>query len=307
MRIIFMGTPDFAVPSLQRLIDRGYEICGVFTQPDKPKGRGHKLQPPPVKELALKYHLPVYQPVSLREEAIQKEISRLSADVIVVVAYGKILPKEVLDAPAYGCINVHGSLLPQYRGAAPIQWMVINGEKTGGVTTMLLGDGPVDSGDILLKAEVEIGPEETAGELFDRLKLLGADLLMETLELLERGTLERIPQNHQEATLAPMLKKEMSAIDWEQPAQKIHDLIRGLNPWPCAAATLHGKRLKLLASQVVEGNGRPGEILCQSGELVVNCGQGALRIVELQGENGKKMSGRDYLLGHPLEGEAFFD
>ncbi len=306
MRIIFMGTPDFAVPALQRLIDRKDQICGVFTQPDKPKGRGHKMQFSPVKELALQYGLSVYQPDSLRDESVQSKIQQLGADIIVVVAYGKILPKSILDAPALGCINVHGSLLPRYRGAAPIQWMVINGEKTGGITTMLLGDGPVDSGDILLTAETEIGPEETAGELFDRLKLLGADLLDETLERLEQGTLKRIPQNHQEATLAPMLTKEMSIINWEQPAKKIHDLIRGLNPWPCAAVKWNDTRLKLLATQVMEGGGSPGRISCQAGELVVDCGQGALRITELQAENGKRMNGRDYLLGHPLVKDSYF-
>lgn len=305
MRIIFMGTPDFAVPSLQSLLDQGHEICGVFTQPDKPKGRGHKLQAPPVKELALQNGLPVYQPDTLRDETAQQTIRDLAPEVIVVVAYGKLLPKAVLDAPRLGCINVHGSLLPLYRGAAPIQWAVINGEEVTGVTTMFMAEG-MDTGDILLKVETEIGPEETAGELFDRLKDLGADLLVKTLERLEKGEIQRVPQDEDQATLAPMLKKEMSVIDWNKPAQWIYDLIRGLNPWPCAAAVLDGRRVKLLASQLVEGEGVPGMAYNQGGELVAACGQGMVKIIELQTDKGKRMSGREYLLGHPLTENAKF-
>lgn len=305
MRVIFMGTPDFAVPSLQALLDRGDDICAVFTQPDKPKGRGHKLQPPPVKELALRHSLPVLQPDTLRDEAVQESIAELEPDAIIVVAYGKLLPPKVLSVPRLGCINVHGSLLPKYRGAAPIQWAVINGEKTAGVTTMFMAEG-MDTGDMLLKSETEIGPEETAGELFDRLKLMGAKLLTETLDKLERGELKSIPQDGTQATLAPLLKKEMSALDWSEPAQRIHDRIRGLNPWPCAAAVLDGKRIKLLASQVIEGEGIPGTAYNLDGELAAACGRGMLRITELQADTGKRMSGKDYLLGHPLkEGTRF--
>ncbi len=305
MRVIFMGTPDFAVPSLQALLDRGDDICAVFTQPDKPKGRGHKLQPPPVKELALRHSLPVLQPDTLRDEAVQESIAELEPDAIIVVAYGKLLPPKVLSVPRLGCINVHGSLLPKYRGAAPIQWAVINGEKTAGVTTMFMAEG-MDTGDMLLKSETEIGPEETAGELFDRLKLLGAKLLTETLDKLEQGELKAIPQDGTQATLAPLLKKEMSALDWSEPAQRIHDRIRGLNPWPCAAADLDGKRVKLLASQVIEGEGVPGTAYNLDGELAAACGRGMLRITELQADTGKRMSGKDYLLGHPLkEGTRF--
>lgn len=306
MRVIFMGTPDFATPSLQALINRGDDICGVFTQPDKPKGRGHKMQPPPVKELALQHNLPVFQPNTLRDEDIQKSIKNLAPDVIVVVAYGKLLPLKVLEIPELGCVNVHGSLLPKYRGAAPIQWAVINGEKTTGVTTMFMAEG-MDTGDILLKEETDIGAEETAGELFDRLKLLGAKLLTETLDRLERGELKGIPQDEEQATLAPMLKKEMSAIDWHKSAQHIHDQIRGLNPWPCAAAILEGKRVKLLASQVICGEGIPGTVYNLNGKLVVACGQGMLNITELQADTGKKMSGNSYLLGHPLTDGARFE
>lgn len=305
MRVIFMGTPDFAVPILQKLLDRGDEVCAVFTQPDKPKGRGHKLQAPPVKELAEARGLPVHQPATLREEGPQELIRSLAPDAIVVAAYGKLLPKAVLDVPPLGCINVHGSLLPKYRGAAPIQWSVIHGDAVTGVTTMFMAEG-MDTGDILLKAETPIGPEETAGELFDRLKLLGADLLGETLDRLERGELERVPQNGEEATYAPLLTKELSQVDWTRPAQEIHDLIRGLNPWPSAFALRGGKRLKLFASRVTEGTGKPGALFSRGGELAVFCGEGALLLTELQTENGKRVSGRDYLLGHPLqEGDCF--
>lgn len=306
MRVIFMGTPDFAVPSLQALLDRGDDICAVFTQPDKPKGRGHKLQPPPVKELALRHSLPVLQPDTLRDEAVQESIAELEPDAIIVVAYGKLLPSKVLSVPRLGCINVHGSLLPKYRGAAPIQWAVINGEKTAGVTTMFMAEG-MDTGDMLLKSETEVGPEETSGELFDRLKLLGAKLLTETLDKLEQGELKAIPQDGTQATLAPLLKKEMSALDWSEPAQRIHDRIRGLNPWPCAAAVLDGKRIKLLASQVIEGEGVPGTAYNLDGELAAACGRGMLRITELQADTGKRMSGKDYLLGHPLKEGARFE
>ncbi len=306
MRVIFMGTPDFAVPSLQALLDRGDDICAVFTQPDKPKGRGHKLQPPPVKELALRHSLPVLQPDTLRDEAVQESIAELEPDAIIVVAYGKLLPPKVLSVPRLGCINVHGSLLPKYRGAAPIQWAVINGEKTAGVTTMFMAEG-MDTGDMLLKSETEVGPEETSGELFDRLKLLGAKLLSETLDKLEQGELKAIPQDGTQATLAPLLKKEMSALDWSEPAQRIHDRIRGLNPWPCAAAVLDGKRIKLLASQVIEGEGIPGTAYNLDGELAAACGRGMLRITELQADTGKRMSGKDYLLGHTLKEGARFE
>lgn len=299
MRIVFMGTPDFAVPSLQKLIDRGETVCAVFTQPDKPKGRGHKLQAPPVKELALAHHIPVYQPATLRDEETQRLLSGLAPELIVVAAYGKLLPKAVLDLPKYGCINVHGSLLPKYRGAAPIQWAVINGEQTTGVTTMYMGEG-MDTGDMLLKAETTIGPEETAGELFDRLMILGAELLDQTLDALAAGTLKRVPQDEAQATKAPMLSKTLSTLDFHRPAQELHDLIRGLNPWPCAAAELQGKRLKLLASRVAAERGTPGEVAQREDGMIVFCGENALLITELQTENGKRMGGREYLLGHPL-------
>ena len=305
MKIIFMGTPDFAVPSLQKLIACDYQVCAVFTQPDKPKGRGHRLQPSPVKEIALKYGIPIFQPDTLRALDIQHEIAAMNADVIVVVAYGKMMPKAVLDMPKRGCINVHGSLLPRYRGAAPIQWAVINGERVTGVTTMFMAEG-MDSGDMLLHAPTAIEPEETSGELYNRLKLMGAELLVTTLEELQRGGLKRIPQNERDATYAPMLKKEHSIIDWHRPAQWVHDQIRGLNPWPYAIVQHNGKRLKLLGSRIKDGGGVPGGLSCIDGELFVACGKGQLCITELQTENGKRMSGHDYLLGHPLkDGDCF--
>lgn len=306
MRVIFMGTPDFAVPSLQKLLERGDDVCAVFTQPDKPKGRGHKLQAPPVKALALERGIPVYQPATLKTEEAQELIRSLAPEVIVVAAYGKLLPKAVLDTPKLGCINVHGSLLPKYRGAAPIQWAVLNGDQVSGVTTMYMAEG-MDTGDILLKAETPIGPEETAGELFDRLSVMGAGLLGQTLERLEQGTLERIPQKDSEATHAPMLSKELSRLDWQRSSRDLHNWIRGLNPWPCACASLEGSRLKLLASRVREGTGEPGTLAAVEEGLLVYCGQGALLLTELQTEQGKRMSGKDYLLGHPLHEEARFE
>lgn len=306
MRVIFMGTPDFAVPSLQKLLDRGDDVCAVFTQPDKPKGRGHKLQAPPVKELALLRNIPVYQPDTLKDTQIQERIMSMAPDVIIVAAYGKLLPRVVLDAPKLGCINIHGSLLPKYRGAAPIQWAIINGDSVTGVTTMYMAEG-MDTGDMLLKAETPVDPEETAGELFDRLKDLGAQLLGETLDRLEQGNLKRVPQDESKATHAPMLSKEMSRLNWNCPARKLHDLIRGLNPWPCAAAQLDGKRLKLLASRVTEGEGVPGALEVRPEGLAVFCGQDALLLTEVQTENGKRMSGKDYLLGHPLREGARFE
>ena len=227
MKIVFMGTPDFAVPSLEALLARGHEVAAVFTQPDKPKGRGHKLLPPPVKSLALEHGIPVYQPATLRTEEAAETLRALQPELIVVAAYGKLLPPAVLSIPPRGCINVHGSLLPQYRGAAPIQWAVLNGEKKTGVTIQQMGEG-LDTGDMLQKAETEIGENETSGELFDRLKEIGAALLVDTIDRLD--TLVPVPQDEAAATYAPMIRKEMGAVDWTQPAQAVHNLVRVLNP-----------------------------------------------------------------------------
>lgn len=301
MKIVFMGTPDFAVPSLQALLDGGHSVSAVYTQSDKPKGRGHKLAAPPVKELALKYNIPVYQPKSLRGGEAVSQLAALSPDAIVVVAYGKILPPDVLSLPRYGCINVHASLLPKYRGAGPIQWSVLNGEKVTGVTTMFMGEG-IDTGDMLLRAETPIGENETAGELHDRLALLGAPLLLETLRRLEEGSLVPTPQDDAQATSAPMLTRELSRLDFSLPAEKLHNRIRGLSPWPCAEAYLRGGRLKIYKSELLRQHrqGMPGEILDEK-DFVVACGDGGLlRLAEVQGESSRRMSGADFLRGHPV-------
>lgn len=299
MRILFMGTPDFAVPSLKALIENQFEVCAVFTQPDKPKGRGHKLQAPPVKELAMQHEIPVYQPATLRNEETASLIRDLHPDVIVVVAYGKLLPKTVLDIPKHGCINVHGSLLPKYRGAAPIQWAVINGEKTTGVTTMYMAEG-LDTGDMILKAETPIGENETAGELFDRLKETGAGLLIDTLHQVQQGTVQSVPQNDDEATLAPMLNKQDGRINWAKPAQAVLNQIRGMNPWPAAYTSLENKKIKVFDAKVIDFTGEPGNIETIDGALAVFCGEKALLLTEIQPENKKRMSGWSFLLGNPV-------
>lgn len=303
-RIVYMGTPDFAVPCLERLIDLGYNVVGVFSQPDKPKGRGYKLAPPPVKEVALAAGIPVFQPEKMRDGTALAMLKELAPELIVVVAYGKILPKDILELPKYGCINIHGSLLPKYRGAAPIQWSVINGEKVTGVTSMKLDEG-MDTGDMLLKIETPILPDETAGELFDRLAPIGADCLEQTLELFGESAPEGERQDEAQATYAPMLKKEDGAVDFSLPAQKLHDLIRGTSPWPSAYTTLDGARLKLLRSSVTDGSGRPGELL-DAKKLMIACGDGALLITEVQPEGGKRMNAEDFLRGKRLEKGKIF-
>lgn len=299
LRVVFMGTPDFAVPTLQRLIARGHEVCGVYTQADKPQGRGHRLTPPAVKVEALRLGLPVFQPDTLKDPAVIEDLRALAPQVIVVAAYGKLLPEAVLCIPPLGCVNVHGSLLPKYRGAAPIQWAVINGEKTVGVTTMFMEKG-LDTGGILLQARTPLGEEESAGALFDRLKDLGADLLIETLDRLSEGTLTPTPQDDSLATYAPMLTKEMSRLDFTLSAKTLHDRIRGLDPWPCAAAMLSGKRLRIFSSRMREEKGEPGTLFVRDGALCVYCGEGALELFEVQPENGRRMSGGEYLRGHPI-------
>lgn len=303
MKIIFMGTPDFAVPSLEKLIAAGHNIAAVFTKPDKPKGRGHKMQFSPIKELAVANNIPVYQPVTLKNEETVSLIENMKPDVIVVVAYGKILPVSVLNIPKYGCINVHGSLLPRYRGSAPIQWAVLNGDAVTGITTMFMGEG-VDTGDMLMKAETPIGPDETSGELFDRLKIIGADLLIKTLSALEAGEITRFKQDDTAATYAPMITKEMAAIDWNQPAEVIKNKIRGLNPWPCAVTEYMGKRMKIFSSAIICASGTPGELFESSGKLCVYCSGNALVLTDIQLENGKRMSGEAFLLGHPIAGKT---
>lgn len=300
MRIVFMGTPDFAVPCLQRLIDDGHTVVGVFTQPDKPKGRGYTMTPPPVKELALSAGIPVYQPTKLRDGTALALLGELAPELIVVVAYGRILPKDILDCPPLGCINIHGSLLPKYRGAAPIQWTVLNGDKIGGVTSMYMGEG-MDTGDLLLTVETPVGENETSGELYERLAPMGANCLSATIRHIETDTAIATPQEESLATAAPMLTKAMGQVDLSMDAHKLHNLIRGLNPWPSVSITApDGRTLKLHRSVICEGSGTAGEIL-DSKRLIVACGTGALELTEVQPEGKGRMTGGDYLRGARLQ------
>lgn len=300
MRIVFMGTPDFAVPSLQALIDAGHDVCAVYTQPDKPQGRKQILTAPPVKTLALEHDIPVFQPNTLKNEDEQARLRELAPEVIIVVAYGKLLPKAVLDIPPHGCINVHGSLLPRWRGAAPIQWAVIAGDEMAGVTTMQMAEG-LDTGDMLLTYETKIGEKETAGELFDRLAQSGAELLTQTLVKLDEITPR--PQDDAQSCYAHMLDKQMAVIDWSKSAHEIDCLIRGLNPWPIALTTLSGERLKVFAAEKAAGNGEPGTVLEADPKkgLTVACGEGALKLIEIQLVGGKRMKATDFLRGHAIE------
>lgn len=300
MRIVFMGTPDFAVPSLQALIDAGHDVCAVYTQPDKPQGRKQILTAPPVKTLALAHDIPVFQPNTLKNEDEQARLRELAPEVIIVVAYGKLLPKAVLDIPPHGCINVHGSLLPRWRGAAPIQWAVIAGDEMAGVTTMQMAEG-LDTGDMLLTYETKVGEKETAGELFDRLAQSGAELLTQTLVKLDEITPR--PQDDAQSCYAHMLDKQMAVIDWSKSAHEIDCLIRGLNPWPIALTTLSGERLKVFAAEKAAGNGEPGTVLEADPKkgLTVACGEGALKLIEIQLVGGKRMKATDFLRGHAIE------
>ena len=300
MRIVFMGTPDFAVPSLQALIDAGHDVCAVYTQPDKPQGRKQILTAPPVKTLALEHDIPVFQPNTLKNEDEQARLRELAPEVIIVVAYGKLLPKAVLDIPPHGCINVHGSLLPRWRGAAPIQWAVIAGDEMAGVTTMQMAEG-LDTGDMLLTYETKVGEKETAGELFDRLAQSGAELLTQTLVKLDE--IEPRPQDDAQSCYAHMLDKQMAVIDWSKSAHEIDCLIRALNPWPIALTTLSGERLKVFAAEKAAGNGEPGTVLEADPKkgLTVACGEGALGLTEIQLVGGKRMKATDFLRGHAIE------
>ena len=308
MKIAFLGTPDFALPSLKMLSERGDDIV-VFTQPDKPVGRKAIMTAPPVKKLALEYGLDVFQFDKIRSEEGLAALKDADPELMVTAAFGQILSKENLSVPRYGCINVHGSLLPKYRGAAPIQWAVINGEEKTGVTTMLTDIG-LDTGDILLERETEIGKDETAGELFDRLAEMGAELLKETIEKLERNELEPKKQNDAEATKCSMIKKEHGHIDFSKSEKAIHDLVRGMNPWPCAYAMLEGKAVKIWRTRRIptkKTGSKAGSILCadkQNG-LIVKCGDGDIEILELQFPGSKRMSAQAAMLGHELVGKVF--
>lgn len=303
MNIVFMGTPDFAVPCLEKIVSLGYPVTGVFTQPDKPKGRGYKLLPPPVKELALRKNLPVFQPASVKTDEAYETLKSCAPDLIVVVAYGKILPKRVLDLPRYGCINVHASLLPRYRGAGPIQWAILNGETETGVTTMYMGEG-LDTGDMLEQVRTPIGENETADELYTRLSVLGAETLQVTLSKLESGSLLRTPQDDSLSCYAPILDKSLCPIDFTRPASRIHDQIRGLSSWPAATTTYKGKRLKVYESCLAQGSGQPGEIIDPK-KFIVACGEGAVQFVSVQYEGGKRMAADAFLRGRPAEKGEF--
>ena len=303
MRVVFMGTPDIAATCLKKIIGDGFEVVGVYTQPDRPKGRGMKMVYSPVKEVALAHDLPVYQPENFREDETVKQLRDLQPDVVAVVAYGRILPQRVLDIPQKGCINIHASVLPSYRGSAPYQWAVLDGCKETGVTAMYLCR-EMDAGDMIDRVETPIGPNETAGELLDRLAVLGAGLLEKTLFAMEKGDVSRTCQDSSKVTYAPMLDKSICPIDWNKTAQQVHDHVRGLHPWPVAIAEIAGTRFKIHSTVIVEGkkNAAPGTILglTKTG-LQIACGEGAVEIRSLQAEGGKRMAAPDYFRGHPLE------
>lgn len=302
MRVVFMGTPDIAATCLTKILEDGFQVVGVYTQPDRPKGRGMKMVYSPVKEVALAHNLPVFQPENFREDETIEELKALQPDVVAVVAYGRILPQRVLDLAPKGFINIHASVLPQYRGSAPYQWAVLDGLQETGVTAMYLVR-EMDAGDMIDVAKTPIGADETAGELLDRLAILGAELLSKTLTKVEKGEATAVPQDETKVTYAPMLDKSMCPIDWTKTAQQIHNQVRGLHPWPVATAEISGTKFKIHATKVVVGNGKPGEILglTKTG-LQVACGSGAIEILSLQAEGGKRMAAPDYFRGHPLEG-----
>lgn len=301
-RVLFMGTSPFAVPSLKILLAKGENIVGVFTQPDKPQGRGLKIKVSPIKGVALENHLPLFQPVKINRDESVEIIKSLSPDLIVVAAFGQIISQRILDIPRFGSINVHASLLPKYRGAAPINWVIIQGEKKTGITTMLMDKG-LDTGNILLQRKLEIFPEENAGELHDRLAFLGAEVLRETVARLKQGGVTPCKQEESEASYAPPLEKEDGVIDWEKPAEKIYNHIRGMNPWPGAFTYLEGKILKVFqAKHVIQDfPHEPGKVVKTSDEgILVETGEGHILLTEIQLENHKRMSSALFLRGHPL-------
>ena len=300
MRIVFMGTPDFAVPSLKALCENGSDVVGVFTQPDRPKGRGNKVVMSPVKEYALSRNIPVFQPQRIKRDGVE-DLKALAPDLCVTAAFGQILSQEILDIPPMGTINVHASLLPRHRGSAPINWAILQGDSEVGVTTMMTARG-IDNGDMLLKSVTPYQPGETAGELTVRLSEDGAKLLLDTLKELEIGTLKRIPQDESAMTYDPMLTKEMGVIDWSRSAGDIVNRIHGLNPWPGCTSAWEGARLKWLRAEIADGEGRSGEIITADPKagLVIAAGEGAVRILQMQAPGGKPMNPKDYLRGHPM-------
>ncbi len=308
MRVVFMGTPDFAVGTLEAIIEAGHEVALVVTQPDKPKGRGNVMQCSPVKECALAHNLPVFQPKKIRESENVEYVRSFNPDIIIVVAFGQILSKDILDMPKYGCVNVHASLLPKYRGSAPIQWAVINGDEVTGVTTMRLDEG-VDTGDMIAKRQVRLSEDETGGSLFDKLAVVGAELCVETIKMIEDGTAEYTPQNSEESTHVGKIGKELGAIDWTKPAVQIERLIRGLNPWPSAYTNLGGKTFKIWKAAVLEGE-NDYESGCiykvTKDSMCVQTGDGALSLKEVQLEGKKRMEVDAFLRGNQVEEGTFF-
>ncbi len=303
MRVVFMGTPDIAATCLNKILADGFQVVGVYTQPDRPKGRGMKLVASPVKEVALERGIPVFQPENFREEETVEQLRALRPDAVAVVAYGRILPQKVLDILPDGFINIHASILPQYRGSAPYQWAVLDGLEETGVSAQFMVR-QMDAGDVVGVAKTPIGPNETAGELLNRLAVLGGELLSETLTKFASGALTRTVQDESKVTLAPMLDKSMCPIDWNRPARQIHNQVRGLHPWPVATAELAGKVFKIHATVLIEGSTQaaPGTVLglTKTG-LKIACGDGILEIQSLQAEGGKRMNAPDYFRGHPLE------
>ena len=301
MRVVLMGTPDIAATCLKRILADGFEVVGVYTQPDRPKGRGMKMIYSAVKEVALAENIPVFQPENFKADEDVEALRVLNPDVIAVVAYGRILPQRVLDIPAKGCVNIHASLLPQYRGSAPYQWAVLDGLTETGVSAQHMAL-KMDAGDIIDVEKTPIGENETAGELLDRLAVLGADLLSRVLKKFEEGDVAGVPQKEEDVTFAPMLDKAMRPIDWTKTAQQVHNHVRGLHPWPVATMQLQDQKFKVHATRIVEGSGQPGEILglTKTG-LKIACGEGAVEIISLQAEGGKRMAAPDYFRGHPLK------
>lgn len=302
MRIVYMGTPDFAIPPLKRLVADGHEILGVFTRPDKPKGRGKKLLPTPVKEYALTENIPVYQPAGFKSGEALRILEELGPQLIVVVAYGRILPESVLNLPPYGCINVHASLLPKYRGAAPIQWSIIRGERQTGVSTMFMAQG-LDEGDVIYQEKTEISPRETGETLYRRLSQMGAELLSRTVRGMALGTAPRVPQNGAEATFAPPITKEDTLLDWTRPARELLNLMHGADPKPGAWAALEGQLFRFFDGEVTSCAGLPGQVLRAGPKegLLIACGAGTgLEITCLQAQGGRRMGAKDYLRGHEI-------
>ena len=308
MRVVFMGTPDFAVGTLEAIIEAGHEVALVVTQPDKPKGRGNAVQFTPVKECALAHDIPVFTPKKIREPENIEYLRKFQPDIIIVAAFGQILSKTILDMPKYGCVNVHASLLPKYRGAAPIQWAVINGDEVSGVTIMRMNEG-IDTGDMIAKRELRLAEDETGGSLFDKLADLGAKLCVETMEMIEKGTAVYTPQNSEAATHTSMIRKEMGDISWNRSAMEIERLIRGLNPWPSAYTHLDGKTFKIWKAEIVsEGTEyNPGCIVkVGKNELLVQTGEGILSLQEVQLEGKKRMDIGSFLRGYPVKEGNFF-